>query len=164
MGRCKPQDCFADRERQILRRSQGHPALPHWIVPVIAQLLSFLGVGLLATVLQYAVTAALVLAHLMPLLMASTLGSLGGAVLSYWANARRTFADQSSPVRNRRQQLRFAAMVTLGCALNAAYLKLGLVLGLHPVAAQMMATVGVLAGNFSVSRLWVYRRPRPESP
>jgi len=131
---------------------------------VIAQLLSFLGVGLLATVLQYAVTAGLVLAQLLPLLAASTVGSLAGAVLSYWVNARRTFADQSSPVRDRRQQLRFAAMVALGCGLNAAYLKLGLVLGLHPVAAQMMATVGVLAGNFSVSRLWVYRRSPPGRP
>ena len=56
---------------------------------MIAQLLSFLGVGLLATVLQYTVTAGLVLAQLLPLLAASTVGSLAGAVLSYWVNARK---------------------------------------------------------------------------
>lgn len=130
---------------------------------MIAQLLSFLGVGLLATGLQYAVTAGLVLAGLLPLLEASTVGSLAGAALSYWANARRTFADQSSPVQDRRQQLRFAALVALGCLLNAVCLKLGLVLGLHPVAAQMVATAAVLASNFSISRLWVYRRPAPDA-
>jgi len=126
---------------------------------LVAQLLSFLSVGVLATGLQYALTAGLVLAGLLPMVPASTVAFLASAGFNYWANARTTFATQGSPARNRAQQLRFAAMVALGCALNAALLRLALALGLHPVLSQLAATAGVLASNFALSRLWVFRKP-----
>lgn len=126
---------------------------------MVAQLLSFLSVGVLATGLQYALTAGLVLAGLLPMVPASTVAFLASAGFNYWANARTTFATQGSPARNRAQQLRFAAMVALGCALNAALLRLALALGLHPVLSQLAATAGVLASNFALSRLWVFRKP-----
>lgn len=131
------------------------PALPAWA----AQLLSFLGVGVLATGLQYALTAVLVLSGLLQMVAASTVGFLISAAFNYWANARLTFAAQGSPVRNRNQQLRFVAMVALGCTLNAALLRAALALGLHPVLSQLAATAGVLVSNFALSRLWVFRKP-----
>lgn len=126
---------------------------------MVAQLLSFLSVGVLATGLQYALTAGLVLAGLLPLVPASTAAFLASACFNYWANARTTFAAQGSPARHRAQQLRFAAMVALGCALNAGLLRLAITLGLHPVASQLVATAGVLASNFALSRRWVFRKP-----
>lgn len=126
---------------------------------MIAQLFSFLSVGALATLLQYSLTAGFVLAGWLTLVAASTVSFLIGAVFNYWANARLTFAKQGSHVTNRRQQLRFAAMVTLGCALNAGLLRAAVALGLHPVPAQICATAGVLASNFALSRLWVFRKP-----
>lgn len=124
---------------------------------LVVQLFSFLSVGALATLLQYLLTAGLVLAGGMPLVPASTAGFVVSAAFNYWANARLTFAAQGRPAANRAQQLRFAAMVMLGCALNAGLLRIGLTLGLHGVAAQLVATAGVLASNFAISRLWVFR-------
>lgn len=137
----------------ILRRpSTPWPAL-------IAQLFSFLSVGALATLLQYALTWLIVSAGWLPLVPASTVSFLMAAAFNYWANARLTFAAQGNHVTNRRQQLRFAAMVALGCTLNAGLLRGAVALGLHPVLSQLIATAGVLASNFTLSRLWVFRRP-----
>lgn len=137
----------------ILRR----PATP--CPALIAQLFSFLTVGALATALQYALTALLVMAGWLPLVPASTVSFLTAAAVNYWANARLTFAAQGHHVADRGQQLRFAAMVALGCTLNAGLLRGAVALGLHPVLSQLIATAGVLASNFTLSRLWVFRRP-----
>lgn len=125
---------------------------------MIAQLLSFLSVGVLATGLQYLLTAGMVLAGWLPLVQASTVAFLISAAFNYWANARMTFAAQGSQVRDRSQQLRFVAMVALGCALNAGLLRIAVSLGLHPVLSQFAATAGVLVSNFTLSRLWVFRK------
>ena len=126
---------------------------------MIAQLLSFLSVGALATLLQYLLTAGFVLAGWLPLVTASTVGFLVSAAFNYWANARLTFAAQGSCASHRPQQLRFAVMVAIGCALNAGLLRAAVGLGLHPVLGQLLATAGVLAANFTLSRLWVFRQP-----
>jgi putative flippase GtrA len=126
---------------------------------LVAQLLSFLSVGVLATGLQYALTAGFVLAGLLTLVAASTVSFLISAAFNYWANARLTFAAQGDAVQNHAQQLRFIAMVALGCALNAGLLRLATGVGLHPVLSQLAATAGVLASNFTLSRLWVFRKP-----
>lgn len=126
---------------------------------LIAQLLSFISIGALATGLQYLLTAGLVLAVGLPLIAASTTSFLISAVFNYWANARLTFATQGGQISDPRQQLRFVTMVALGCALNAALLHVAVMLGAHPVLAQLTATAGVLASNFMLSRLWVFRKP-----
>ncbi len=125
---------------------------------MIAQLFSFVSIGAAATLLQYVLTAGLVVAGGMPLVAASTFGFIVSAAFNYWANARLTFSAQGAAARNRAQQLRFVAMAALGCGLNAALLRLALALGVHPVAAQLAATMGVLASNFTISRLWVFRK------
>lgn len=125
---------------------------------MFAQLLSYLSIGVLATALQYALTASLVLTGWLQLVPASTVAFLISAAFNYWANARLTFAAQGSPVRNRAQQLRFAIMVALGCALNALLLRLAVGSGLHPAPSQLIATAGVLISNFALGRLWVFRR------
>ncbi len=137
----------------ILRRAR--PTLPI----LLAQLCSFLSVGALATGLQYLLTLMMVMAGALSLVAASTLAFLISAAFNYWANARLTFARQGRPANDRAQQLRFAAMVALGCALNAMLLRLALSLGLHGVLSQLLATAGVLASNFAISRLWVFRKP-----
>lgn len=122
------------------------------------QLLSFLSVGALATALQYVLTLVMVLAGGVALVPASTAAFLISAAFNYWANARLTFTCQGAPVGDRSQQLRFLVMVALGSALNAVLLQLALGVGLHGVASQLLATGGVLASNFAISRLWVFRR------
>lgn len=157
---------MARRQRGPRRAGSADTSAPStvlpWVAPacpLIAQLFSFLSVGVLATGLQYLLTAGLVLAGGWSVVPASTVGFLVSAVFNYWANARMTFAAQGNPVRNRAQQLRFASMVALGCAMNAGLLRLAVALGLHPVLGQLVATAGVLASNFMLSRLWVFRKP-----
>lgn len=125
---------------------------------LIAQLFSFLSVGVLATLLQYLLTAGLVLAGWLSLVPASTVSFLISAAFNYWANARLTFATQGNHVSNLAQQLRFVAMVAVGCALNAGLLRIAVALGLHAVPSQLIATAGVLVSNFALSRLWVFRK------
>lgn len=122
------------------------------------QLLSFLSVGALATALQYALTLLMVLAGDVALVPASTAAFLVSAAFNYWANARLTFSGQGRPAGDRPQQLRFLVMVSLGCLLNAVLLRLSLGVGLHGAASQLLATAGVLASNFVISRLWVFRK------
>ncbi|MDY0747244.1 GtrA family protein [Paucibacter sp. R3-3] len=125
---------------------------------MFAQLFSFLSVGVFATGLQYLLTIGLVLAGGLPLVLASTLAFLISAAFNYWANASMTFATQGHRAGNRAQQMRFVAMVALGCALNAGLLHAAVALGLHPVLSQFIATAGVLVSNFTLSRLWVFRQ------
>lgn len=125
---------------------------------MFAQLFSFLSVGAVATLLQYLLTAGFVLAGWLPLVVASTVAFLISAAFNYWANARLTFAAQAQRAAHRPQQLRFVAMVALGCALNALLLRTAVALGLHAVLGQLIATAGVLASNFVLSRLWVFRK------
>jgi putative flippase GtrA len=126
---------------------------------LITQLFSFVSVGATATLLQYLLTAGIVFAGWLPLVAASTAGFLISAAFNYWANARLTFAAQGSRATDRRQQLRFAVMVAIGCALNAGVLRAAMAVGLHPVLAQLIATSAVLAANFTLSRIWVFRQP-----
>lgn len=143
------------------RRYCGAPGFPPFSsTALFRQLLSFLSVGALATALQYVLTLLMVLVGGVALVPASTVAFLISAAFNYWANARLTFARQGGPVGDRSQQLRFLVMVALGCALNAVLLQLALGVGLHGVASQLLATAGVLASNFAISRLWVFRRRR----
>ncbi len=125
---------------------------------MIKQLFTFLSVGVLATALQYGLTVLLVLGGLLSLVVASTVAFLLSAAFNYAANARLTFARQGTQLLDRAQQLRFAFMVALGCALNALVLRVLLEFGLHAVPAQLLATGGVLVSNFTISRLWVFRK------
>jgi len=149
------------RSRPPCRRKRRYfGALPLRLAarPLITQLFSFLSVGALATALQYVIAAAGVLAMGLDVVVASTVGFLISAAFNYWANARLTFAAQASHAGHRGQQLRFAAMVALGCALNALLLRIAVGLGIHAVLGQLLATAGVLASNFTLGRLWVFRR------
>ncbi len=125
---------------------------------MLTQFVSFALVGLLATSLQYALTAVLVLTGLLSLAPASTLGFLVSATFNYWANATRTFAAHAKPANNRVQQFRFAMMVAVGCACNAGLIILASRAGVSAVPSQLLATFGVLCANFALSRLWVFRR------
>lgn len=147
-----------DGRRRRLPRYCSAPSAPIQALPLFRQLLSFLSVGALATALQYALTLLMVVVGGVALVPASTAAFLVSAAFNYWANARLTFSRQGRPAGDRSQQLRFVVMVALGCALNAALLRLALGAGVHGVASQLLATAGVLASNFAISRLWVFRR------
>jgi putative flippase GtrA len=121
----------------------------------------FVLVGGTATAFHYTVAAALTLSGLSTVVTGSTIGFVLSAVLNYALNARFTFGTTAA---NAGQGLRFFVTVATGCLLNAAILKGAIALGLHAVPAQLLATALVLAWNFALSSVWVFRpaaAPRP---
>jgi putative flippase GtrA len=112
-------------------------------------------VGGVATAFHYCVAALLATTGLVPVVAASTIGFMLSALLNYQLNANFTFNTAAADLG---QAARFAFTVISGCLINAVVLQSGIKLGLHPVAAQVLATLVVLAWNFSMSCIWIFRR------
>lgn len=124
--------------------------------PLAQQFLRFAAVGAGATCVHYAILIAMVeLAH-RPLVLATSLGFCGGAVVSYTLNRRLTFSHQPHFGLG---LLKFVAVGLVGLGLNAAIV-VGLTnLGLPYMIAQMAATGLVLIWNFTLSRLLIFKAP-----
>ena len=124
------------------------------------RLMSFIGVGALATAVQYAVLVLSVeILGLKPFL-ASSIGFAISAVLNYWLNYHFTFRSQNSHVGS---ATRFALVALTGLVLNAvAMVLLSHVPGLPYVAAQIIATGVVLAWNFFGNSLWTFAHGEPK--
>lgn len=122
------------------------------------RLVSFIGVGAAATLVQYGILVFSVeILGLKPYL-GSSIGFAISAVLNYWLNYHFTFRSQNSHVG---AAMRFALVAVAGLLLNAlAMVLLGRVPGLPYVAAQIIATVAVLAWNFLGNSLWTFAHRR----
>jgi putative flippase GtrA len=123
-----------------------------------SRLVSFVGVGAVATLVQYGILVLSVeILGLRPFL-GSSAGFAISAVLNYWVNYHFTFRSQNSHVD---AATRFALVAVAGLVLNAlAMVLLGRVPGLPYVAAQVIATVVVLAWNFLGNSLWTFAHRR----
>lgn len=119
----------------------------------------FLAVGLVSTLLHYAVMVSAVEVLRVAAMMASAAGFLAGALLNYVLNRRITFASR----RPHSEGLpRFTLMVVCGVTLNSLMLALGLAFGLHYLPAQVMATVTVMGFNFACMKYWVFVAPQAD--
>ncbi len=118
------------------------------------QFLRFAAVGAVATAAHYAVLVALKeLAHV-PVLWATSLGYLVGAVVGYTLNRRFTFEANH---RFTHGLAKYVGVGIVGLALNGA-ITMGLIhVGLHYLLSQMVATGIVLIWNFAAARLVVFR-------
>jgi putative flippase GtrA len=118
------------------------------------QFARFAGIGALATVLHYAILIAFVQYGLVDPVTASTIGFALSALGNYALN--RTFTFRSS--RPHTEALpRFAAVTLLGLAINASLIWLfHILVGLHYLLAQVLATAGTLSWNFAVNRTWTF--------
>ncbi len=122
------------------------------------RLVSFIGVGAVATLVQYGILVLSVeILGLKPSL-GSSIGFAISAVLNYWLNYHFTFRSQNSHAG---AAARFALVALAGLVLNAlAMVLLGRVPGLPYMAAQIIATVAVLAWNFLGNSLWTFAHRR----
>lgn len=111
--------------------------------------------GGIATAVHYAVLLGLVEAGQATAGWAAAVGATTGAFVAYLANRHFVFAGS---VASHRQALpRFLAVATLGVAISGSVVWLGNeVLGLHYVAAQVSATLLVLALGFQINRAWSF--------
>ena len=121
------------------------------------KLLSFTGVGGIATGVQYVVLVLLVSALHWPAVISSTVGFGLSASLNYFLNYRFTFRSYSP---HRTALTRFMFMVLVGLVLNAVVMQLMTAwLGVHYLPAQILTTGLVFAWNFVISHLWTFRAP-----
>jgi putative flippase GtrA len=118
------------------------------------QFQKFAIVGGLATATQYAVLVGMVRILGANPVFASSCGYVISALLNYYLNYRLTFRSVQS---HGRALPRFAAVAAVGLLINATVVW---VLSEHSplpyLAAQVVATVIVLAWNFSANRRWTF--------
>lgn len=148
-------DTMADA-KGLMSRAAAHPTLRQFVRFALA--------GGFATIVHYAVMAALIELAGFGTVLATSIGFLIGVAVSFFINRTFTFASQ--------EPLGAAFLKYLGVFMVGLPINSGLVwglesLGLHYVIAQPIATAVVLFWNFGGSRLIVFRgrteTPRPVS-
>ncbi len=119
------------------------------------QFVMFFGVGAVATALHYVVMLLLVTGLDVYPVVAAFLGSLAGAVLSYFLNYRYTFNSKES---HSSTLVKFGIVAGTGMLLNLGLVALFVeVMGIHYFIAQMVSTAIILCWNFAINKLWTFK-------
>lgn len=113
----------------------------------------FAAVGGLATLVQYLLLVLLVELAEMAAVPSSALAFTFSAALNYLLNFYLTFGGGA---RHRQALPKFAAVAAIGLATNTLCFSLALLL-LPYLAAQLVATLITLVGNFLLHQFWIYR-------
>lgn len=136
------------------------PSLVRRYQPLLRQLLSFAGVGVIATSGQFALLAALVETGLAGPVLASLCGMMLGAVISYTLNRRFTFNATRSHAG---AVPRFAVVAVVAFLLDALLMELfAHRLGLFYLLAQVLTTGLILIWTYGASRFWAYGHVTPQ--
>lgn len=125
------------------------------------QFLRFTLVGGVGTAAHYSILILLVSGlHVHPV-PGSTVGFLVGMIINYTLNKSFTF---SSTRAHREAFWRFATVAAIGISINTSAMAfLTMILNLHYLLAQVLATALALSWNFLGSRHWVFSDIPPES-
>jgi putative flippase GtrA len=114
----------------------------------------YLLVGLLATTVHYALLVTLVEVAGVAAAPSAAFGAACGALAAYVGNRRFTF---TGGVAHSQALPRFLAVAALGAATNGAIVWTGTeVLGMHYLAAQVVATSIVVWSGFVLNRRWSF--------
>ena len=119
------------------------------------QFVRFCLVGSVGTAVHYSALVTIVHLQGKPII-GSVVGFVLGALVNYVFNYHYTF-DSAKP--HPETLAKFSATACVGLALNT--LIMGLMIGLldvHYLISQILATAGVVFWNFTVNRLWTFRR------
>jgi len=128
---------------------------------IIRQLLSFSGIGAIATFLQYAILLALTERNLQDPVVASAIGFSISAVFNYLGNYFITFRSREShPIA----LLKFLVVAITGLALNTIGMEfLVHFLSFQYLLSQIVCTGVVFSWNFLLNRRWTFK-PRSKNP
>lgn len=124
------------------------------IILTMKHFLKFLGIGGMATALQFFVLALLVEFKLAPAIIASAASYFLSAIFNYLANYHITFASNT---HHSETLPRFAITACIGLALSTSLFALFLHLFGHYLLAQFLATGITFCLNFLVHKLWIYK-------
>lgn len=131
------------------------PCTGSHICVVFIKFLRFVGVGTLATAIQYVILIVLVRLEVSSPTIASATGFMISGIINYLLNYHFTFRSQRAHIQ---AASRFAAVAAMGLILNTGVMALGVnVLLIHYLAVQIVATAIVLLWNFFGNYLWSFR-------
>lgn len=125
----------------------------------LRQVVSFVGVGSIATAAHYTILVSLVQIVGVRPVPAAMCGALVGATISYWLNRRHTFASDRP---HEEAVWRFAFVA--GVAFLLTYLLMRQAVdGWHIpyLIAQLGTTLIVMVWSFFGNRMWTFRTPVP---
>jgi len=118
--------------------------------------ITFVGIGGLSTLLQFALLIALVELHLLTELIASPVSYLLSSIFNYLANYHLTFKSNKSHTETLPK-----FMVAVGIGLTSNTLLYALFLWLlgnnNYLIAQILATGITVFLNFMIHKLWIYK-------
>ena len=121
-----------------------------------AQFSSFIWVGGFATLLHYLILIFLVQIGGVRPTLATGVGCIAGAALSYFLNYHYTFVSKLSHAP---AVAKFFTVAAIGLTINLGIVALATEnLGANYLLAQVFATGCVLLWNFTANRLWTFRR------
>jgi putative flippase GtrA len=114
----------------------------------------YLVVGVLATLVHWALLALLVEAFGVAAWLGSGAGAVFGAQVAFFANRRFTFDHDGALLP---AWWRFMGTAAAGALLGMAIVGAGVAAGLHYLLAQAIATTTVVVVTFAVNRRWTFR-------
>jgi putative flippase GtrA len=117
------------------------------------RLLRYTLVGALATAVHYALLALCVEAGRWPAWLASGAGAVVGAQVAYFGNRRYTFGYRGSVGGS---WLKFQLTALAGALQGMAVVAIAVAIGLHYLAAQVLATLTGLLATFAINRRWTF--------
>jgi putative flippase GtrA len=120
----------------------------------------FLLIGGITTLTQYVILIVCVSVLFLPAWLGSVLGYGVGGTLNYALNRRFAFR---STVPHRTAMLRFLGVMSVGLALTAILMAVGVSFLLLPyLLAQILTTGFVLFVNYTLHRLWTFAEEKPK--
>lgn len=120
----------------------------------MTRLLRYALIGALATAVHYLLLVVCVEAGGWPAWLASGAGAVVGAQVAYLGNRRYTFAYRG---RIARSWLRFQLTAIAGALQGMLVVAIAVGIGLHYLAAQVLATLTGLLATFAINRRWTFR-------
>ncbi len=113
----------------------------------------YAGIGALATLAHYAALVVLVEVAGWPPPWASAAGAVIGAQVAYVGNRVYTFADRGPVLAS---WWRFQGTAVLGALVGMGLVAVGERIGVHYLAAQVVATALNLALTYLINRAWTF--------
>lgn len=121
----------------------------------LSRLLRFSIVGGIATLVQYLILIALVMASDFSPAIASTIGFVISSLVNYILNYSFTFKSSKPHTET---LTRFLIISVCGLIINYLFMQIGTrAFNLHYLFVQLAATAATLLWNFSLNHLWSFR-------
>ena len=117
--------------------------------------IKFLGIGAIATLIQYVIFIMLVELSAFSIVLASAFGYAISSIFNYLMNYHYTF---TSDAKHKVAALKFTLVALIGLSLNSLLMYLSVELfNVHYIISQIIVTGIILVVNFFAHKLWTFQ-------